>query len=566
MADRPDTIARRIATGALAACGALAITILMTWPLATNLGGLGRTSDGGDGLYSVWNVAWVARTLLADPRHLYDANIFFPHRDTLAYSEANIGAGVIAVPAWWLTRNPYTAHNVALLAAFAGSVLGMWLLVRRLTGDPRAAAVAGVMFAFCPYLQTHTAHIQLLMAGGLPLSMLMFHRLVDAPSRSRAVALGLTLAAQALSCAYYGIFAGLMVGYGVLVVAALRKSWRNPAYWSAVALAAAVSIVCVLPFFLPYIWVQRDLGFSQLRSLQDAVRYSSHPQDYVASPAPLHRWMLAATAGWTKWEEVLFPGFLALGFAAAGLVPALRRDDAAGHRARRETAMLYGSLGLLAFWSSFGPAAGLYAVLFRLPLFSFLRAPSRLGLIVVLAVVVFAAIGMSRLLARLAGPVRVAAAAALGAAVVAELAVLPFPWEPARKISPVYAVLARLPRATVAEFPFYGDRGAFHLHTQYMLFSTTHWMPLANGYSDVFPPDFRTLAPLLASFPSKDTFDALRKYRVRYIVIHWDGFVVRKGDLSPIEERRRKLEPFLPYLRPVASDGDVAIYEILGFP
>jgi hypothetical protein len=277
--------------------------------------------------------------------------------------------------------------------------------------------------------------------------------------------------------------------------------------------------------------------------------------------------MIEATAGWTKFTDALFPGFFALGLGIAGFVAALgSRANETVRPPARDIAMLYGSLGLLAFWSSFGPAAGLYSVLFRLPLFSFLRAPARFGLVVTMVLGLFAALAIARLLTRMPRAAQALVVFGLGAGVLLELNCLPFPWDRARPISPAYAVLAKLPRATVAEFPFYGDRVAFHLHTQYMLFSTAHWMPLANGYSDVFPPDFRTLAPLLASFPSKDTFDALRKYRVRYIVIHWDGYVVKKGDLTPVEERRRRLEPFLPYLRPVASDGDVSIYEIMGFP
>ena len=62
---------------------------------------------------------------------------------------------------------------------------------------------------------SHLSHIQLLFTGGIPLSLLMLHRVADGPSLRRGVGSGVALAAQALSCAYYGIFAGLMVGYGV---------------------------------------------------------------------------------------------------------------------------------------------------------------------------------------------------------------------------------------------------------------------------------------------------------------------------------------------------------------
>src|SRR5258706_2238419 len=74
--------------------------------------------DNGDGQFSIWNVAWVARTLVVDPLHVFDANIFYPHRWTLAYSESNLGEGALAIPVYWLTRNAYAAHNAVLLLSF----------------------------------------------------------------------------------------------------------------------------------------------------------------------------------------------------------------------------------------------------------------------------------------------------------------------------------------------------------------------------------------------------------------------------------------------------------------
>lgn len=242
MEPRRDTIARRPTRAALGFAAALALAIVMTWPLARGLGSLGRSTGGGDGLYSVWNVAWVAHAFVTDPFRLYDTNIFFPHRNTLAFSEANIGAGLVAIPAWLLTGNAYAAHNSAVLFAFATALIGMWLLANHLARDAGSATVSAVMFAFCPYLMTHTAHIQLLMCGGVPLAMLLTHRLADAPSIRRALLLGAALAAQALSCAYYGIFAGLMVGYTVVFFAVSRSLWRDVAYWRSVAIGAATAV------------------------------------------------------------------------------------------------------------------------------------------------------------------------------------------------------------------------------------------------------------------------------------------------------------------------------------
>jgi hypothetical protein len=123
-----------------------------------------------------------------------------------------------------------------------------------------------------------------------------------------------------------------------------------------------------------------------------------------------------------------------------------------------------------------------------------------------------------------------------------------------------YAVLANSPRGVLAEFPFYGERIAFPLHTQYMLFSTAHWMPMVNGYSDVIPKDFREAAAVLDGFPSDDAFKMLARRRVRYIAVHWDMFAGRQDEI------RTRLEPYLKNLRTMASDQRMTLFEVLRYP
>jgi len=338
----------------------------MTYPLAFKLGGVGRV-DNADGLMAIWNVAWVARSLVVDPLHVFDANIFYPHRLTLSYSENNLGAGALAIPVYWLSGgNPYAAHNSVVLVSFVLSATGMYYLARYLTGDRRAAAVSAACFAFCPYLFAHTAHIQLLMTAGLPFSMLAFHRVADRPSPGRGAVLGAAMAAQAFSCGYYGVFVLLMVGFAVIVVAATHGRWTDIPYWSAIGIAAALAVALIIPPFVPYALL-RGHGFG--RSLAEARVYSANWSAYLASGSYAHRWMLGYLP---KWHDVLFPGFVALLGGVAALIWSEPHF--------RDVRVLYGALTALAVWASFGPSAGLYALLYHvLPLFSWLRAPARLG-------------------------------------------------------------------------------------------------------------------------------------------------------------------------------------------
>jgi hypothetical protein len=562
-----DTRAGRIGRAALLGCVSLALAIVMTWPLVTGLGSLGRTGakltsnghfgDNGDGLFSLWNVSWVARTVVADPVNLFEANIFYPHHNSLAYSEANLFAGVVGMPVWWLTKNPYATLNVVILFAFATAFLCAWLLAWHLTRDRAAATVAALCYAFCPYVFSHTAHVQLMLTGGIPLAMLMLHRLADAPSIRRGLALGAALFAQALACAYYGIFAALMAGFGVIFFTISRGLARERTWWTGVGAGAILSIAAVVPFIFPFLAIQQEEGFS--RTLQDAVRYSANATSYLTSSAPAHRWLRDATATWPRYVEVMFPGIVVTVFAAAGAALALTRRPGGVPR-ERETALLYGLLGILAFWASFGPEGGLYRLLYYIPMFSFLRAPSRMGIVVVLCFAALAALALKRSFGVATGPRRTLATAATIGLVMTELAIFPFPWERALVPPTPYRVLATLPREPLAEFPFYGGRVAWHLHTQYMIYSTIHWMPMMNGYSDHTPAQFRTDSFILDSFPSHDSFRVLQKARVRYIGIHWDMFGPRA------EEIRRRLEPYAANVRALASDERMTLYEIVSFP
>jgi hypothetical protein len=522
------------------------LTAAFTYPVAFKIGHVGRV-DNGDGKLSIWNVAWVARTLVVDPLHVFDANIFYPHRGTLAYSENNLGAGALAVPVYWATRNPYAAHNFALLLAFILSATGAYYLVRYLTGDRRAAAISAIGFAFCPFVFAHTAHIQLLMTAGLPFSLLAFHRMADRPTAGRGAALGAAMAAQAICCGYYGVFVCLMVGFAIVVVATTRRLWTSRAYWIAIAVAAAVAIVLVTPAFLPYVTLQRVGGFR--RELKDAIQYSANWSDYLASSSYAHAWMLSHLP---EWSEVSFPGFVTVVFAVWGAWIA-RRDR------RRELLALYGGLTLLAFWASFGPKALLYSALYNVvPMFAWLRAPARFGLIVGFGLSVLAGVAISAWLRRVQRPALVTAALVIVAA--GELAV-PLYMPDVPPVEPVYRTLATLPRGPVIEMPFFYPQVGLFQHTKYMLASTAHWMPMINGYSDYIPPDFYEHVMLLAPFPSRDAFKILEPNGVRYAVFHMNGYnTENRNDVLG------RLKEFEQYLRPLYMDETSRLYEIVGFP
>lgn len=535
---------RRELAAVVLAAGVL--TAIFTYPIAFRIGHVGRI-DNGDGQLSIWNVAWVARALAVDPTHVFDANIFYPHRGTLAYSESNLGAGMLAMPVYWLTRNAYAAHNSAVLLSFVLAFTGAYFLVRYLTGDRRAAAVSAIWFAFCPFVFAHTAHIQLLMTAGLPFSMLAFHRLADRPTPTRGVALGAAMGTQALFCGYYGIFVTLMIGFAILVVATARRLWASGRFWTAIAVAAVVALAIVTPAFVPYLSLQRTSGFG--RTVAEAARYSANWSSWLASSAYAHAWMLGRLPAPV---EALFPGALALVFAVGGGVVARRAGQG-------DTAVLYGLMAAVALWIACGPAAGLYAVLYTLvPAFGWMRAPGRFGIVVILAIAVLGGIGVSEWLRRARRPT---AAFALVAVLAGAELLVPLNMPEVPPTEQVYRTLKTLPPGPVIEMPFFYLPFMFPRHTYYMLQSTTHWNPIVNGYSDYIPPDWLANVMTLAPFPSRDSLKLLERDHVRYAIFHrywyndenWNDVVAR-------------LAEFQAFLRPLYDGENTRLYEIVAFP
>jgi hypothetical protein len=542
----------RAPEGALVVVAAAALTIAFTWPITPRLAQVGRI-DSGDGQYSIWNVAWVARALVRDPLHVFDANIFHPAKGTLAYSEPNILAGVLAVPAWLLTGSALAAHNSVLLLAFTLSVLSTYALARHLSGRRDAAWFAAIAYSFCPYAMAHLTHIQLLMTFGPPLALLCLHQLVERVSPARAAALGLALFAAGIGCGYYGILTGLAVGVGAMYYAVTRGLWREPRYWGTLFAAVALAGALLLPFILPFVALQDVAGYQ--RPLEASAPWSASWTSWLASGAWAHRWWLR----WLEpWGEVLFPGWLPLGLGLTGMVlagirPAATASLSSSAPPLRETARFYALLGALALWSSFGPRAGLYAALYHIvPFFSLLRAPSRFGLLTVLALAVLSALAVAIVTRRRGGGML------LAALVAAELFAAPIRWPTVGPPGPALRLLAQLPPAPVAEFPFFAARADWWRHTRYMLTSTWHWRPIVNGYSDYAPPGFWAMAETLRQFPSDDGLAVLDARGVRYVV-----FTLRFYDAGEHGALVERIARHRDRLRPLVQSDGVWLFEIV---
>src|SRR5690242_1948333 len=82
-----------------------ALTLVLAYPFSVRPGALVPADDPDEHLL-MWILSWDAHAFVHQPLRIFDANIFYPNSNTLAYSENLIGSGLIAAPVLWMTNNP----------------------------------------------------------------------------------------------------------------------------------------------------------------------------------------------------------------------------------------------------------------------------------------------------------------------------------------------------------------------------------------------------------------------------------------------------------------------------
>lgn len=139
---------------------AVGFSIYFTYPLAFHFGN--HLAELGDTRLNTYIHAWVTHTLTTNPSQLFNTNMFYPARNTLAGSENLLGNQILFAPVYLLTGNPIAAQNFVTLAALFLSAITLYWLLRSVALPRWAAAVAGLVYGFSLPRLAQLGHMQLL--------------------------------------------------------------------------------------------------------------------------------------------------------------------------------------------------------------------------------------------------------------------------------------------------------------------------------------------------------------------------------------------------------------------
>jgi hypothetical protein len=321
-----------------------------TWPLVPNMSAA-IAWDLGDPMLVAWVMGWVNDSVLALARGdvarflaMWDAPIFHPEPLTLAFSEHMIPQALFVLPVQAATGNIILGYNVALLATFVLSGVGMFLLARELTGSAAAGLFAGAVFGFTPYRVDQLSHLHILSSQWMPFALYGLRRYVTTGRRRPLAWATLALVAVNLSSGYYlFFFLPFLVAY-VLGEMWARGRFRDVRTWTDVSAAGAATALLTLPFLLPYLAARA--GSVGARSYASIREFSADAFAYVTSSAYIGwsgEWLDAMRAAP---ENTAFPGVMAAAGGVAALLmlsaQALRRWKRSATRDGRRDAVAAG--------------------------------------------------------------------------------------------------------------------------------------------------------------------------------------------------------------------------------
>jgi hypothetical protein len=570
----------------------LALAIVFTWPLSIHL--TTALGSGLDPLLQTWVLAWNARAFVTDPRTIWNAPIFFPYPETLAYSDHHLLLTVVALPLI-LLGGPVLAYNLLVLASYVLTGWAVYLLASDMLVRAHdrwirtfSSFAAGALFAFGTYRMAHFVHLQLLQTAWLPLALLFLRRFLhDTETGKRrwryAVLFGLFTGIQCITALYYAYFTALTIGLYVVIWLLRTLSRRQrPNFWQNIGgllFGGILAALITIPVTLPYIHVYEYLGI--VRSLRELDNWSAPLQAFLAV-VPTN-WLYGGRDNWftaSGGEFALFPGFVTAILAITILTLTVwwqfrdrkRNSDTliglseAGFLVLLATCAFVLSLGVGIRLERGSAALSIpmpYACFYEhIPGFGALRVPARWAMLTHLALVLLASVTLvylgqwlcSRIDRRLSWIIL----ATIGICALIEHASFPLPLASVPDPKPVYVWLGtQRDLHALIELPIGSTpRGAeLERITTRQFHQIHHWKPLAVGYSGIIPFGTTDLMRRIQRLPDDDTLRYLALLGIDTLIIHRDEYEPEKlaslkawADTTPLLSRRAEVGDALVYV------------------
>lgn len=473
----------------------------MGWDLARLPGDLGDTR------FNIYVLEHFFRWITGQDADFWTAPFFYPYPLTTAFSDHHFGTGLFYAAFRWLGQPRDTALQLWYALGFALNYAAAAFVLSRLRFKPLASAAGAFFFAFGLPMLGQQGHVQLIYRFGVPLACYFLWDFSQVPRLRTLALLALVVVWQFFISLYTGYFLALLL-LALAVLFPFREPKRLLAFWPArikqawcgaairerilslIVIAALLAGLAAL--FVPYFSVAELYGFK--RSWAEAEQMLPRPRSFfIADNSQLWRFLGQGYGVLMRGEHQLFPGAAVILLALAGVI--WRFDTQQRRMAFMHLFALLILIGLVVSLRGFS----LYRFLWELPGVNSVRAVTRILLVLMWPMALFAAYALDGLLSRARARLwagTLPACALVGLLVVETAAFDHYMFSKAEAQQRLERLRSQIPAAVPAdpililaapqnELPWISELDA-------MLLSQELGWPTLNGYSGFAPRHYQT--------------------------------------------------------------------------
>lgn len=223
----------------------------MTYPMIFEM----NKNVAGDVVQVIWSFWWVKHAILDFHTNLfYTYYIFYPIGMDLSLYVITYFNTLFSLPLQ-LFFNEIVTYNIMYLFSFIASGFGMYLLVKYLTKNSRAAFISGIIFAFAPFrFAQGMGHLYIVSIEWYPFYLLFLIKMLREGNVKNAIFSGFFLSLATLSDYHHLLFLSMFsLLFLIYQIITDRKSILNKKFTFNFIVVLFVFFLITAPFLIPMV-------------------------------------------------------------------------------------------------------------------------------------------------------------------------------------------------------------------------------------------------------------------------------------------------------------------------
>lgn len=427
---------------------------------------------------------------------LFDANIIYPSKKPLAFSEHLLGHQLFYFVIRSISGDVLASYNILLIFNFLLCSIGFYFLGMYLFKSVFPSLFLAIVFSYSSSVIQQYAHFQIASLPWVGFVLLFLFLFLQTNRLKYGLLFLIFWLLQSMGSYYIGYILFIAISSVIIIHIFITKKYLDFKLWKNLFIIGFFFLLVMLPLSLPYLEVKQFYHFK--RSLAQNVSFSAHfPLSFIM-PSPLNQYFGFIFSklhhlfpfGESQ-EKVLFMGFLGLGFVFYQFIYFRNNKNII-----RPTEYRYAFwLAIIFFILSLGPIFnGLVIdgkIIFPLPYllfyyiipgFSSMRVPARFGIFFVLAMSIIASYGFKHFIDRLS---KNKTKWIISYLVMIVLIIEFIPIVPMVQVKPVPLAIKYLPNdPSIKIVAYYPSRHRNpYVEGQYIYYSSYHLANIVNGFS-----------------------------------------------------------------------------------